>query len=234
LLGPDKNGDWYALQNNAGKSFTNKNKIISGAYRGWDGAGDHIRIMDYNGDAKEDIVLGPNSYGDWYALRNNGGTFTDAGKIIAGAYSVWSVIPNNVKILDINEDNVQDILLGPDKNGNWYALINHKTYFTDAKAVIQNLYSDWQFAGTRIQVIDYNNDGRKDIVLGPDANGNWYGLRNELQNGFSDSNTVMTKAYGTWDSAGTRIKVMDMNNDGKDDIVFDPDKNGYWYGLKQK
>lgn len=203
--------------------------VIKNAYGNWDGAGDRIRIIDYNADGRDDILIGPAGDGKWYALKNNGNSFSDVGAVISGAYGNWGSAGSRIKVIDYNTDGRDDIMLGPDGYGNWYALKNTTGSFSNMGSVISNAYGNWGGAGDRIRVTDYDADGRDDIMLGPDANGYWYGLNNTGYN-FVDRGVAICGEYGNWN--GSRTKVIDNNTDGKNDILLGPDSNGSWYILQ--
>ncbi len=232
VLGPDGSGKWYFLRNDGG-SFTDVGALITGLYSNWGSAGDRIRVIDYNADGKQDLLIGPDAYGKWYGLKNNGGTFSNQGAVISGQYGNWGASgASRIKVIDYNNDGLDDILLGPDANGKWYFLRNNGGSFTNVGALITGLYSNWGGAGNRIRVMDYDGDGKEDILIGPDAYGKWYGLKND-GGSFSDQGAVITGLYGSWGAYGaSRIKVTDYNGDGLDDILLGPDGSGKWYVLR--
>lgn len=59
--------------------FENQGAWISGAYGGWDDNSDRIRSADVNGDGRADIVIGPDSGGNWYVMLSTGSGFSDKG-----------------------------------------------------------------------------------------------------------------------------------------------------------
>lgn len=230
MLGPDRYGRWFFLQN-SGTGFYDVGARITNKYGAWETAGDRVRVMDYDSDGSDDIVLGPDAHGKWYALRNNGGSFVDKGAIISGLYGTWERAANRIRTIDVNGDGRQDIVLGPDRSGNWYFLKNNGGTFSNMGSIIRGKYGSWETAGDRIRVIDYNADGLEDLMLGPDANGKWYGLRNDGGT-FTDVGAVISGKYQEWQSAGSRIKVVDADGDGKQDLVLGPDSTGRWYLLR--
>jgi RHS repeat-associated protein len=77
-----------------------------------------------NGDGLQDVLMGPDSSGKWYVLRNTGSALVDEGPWITGAYGNWNGSPNRIRVVDMNGDGLQDVLMGPDSSGNWY-IVSH-------------------------------------------------------------------------------------------------------------
>lgn len=230
LIGPDGNGKWYILRN-TGASFQDYGAVISGKYGNWDGAGTRIRVYDYNSDGKDDVLIGPDGYGNWYVLKNNGGSFVDAGKIISGMYGSWDRAGDRIRVIDYDNDGRDDILLGPDASGTWYAIKNGSAGFQNKGAIIYNSYGNWQGAGNRIRVMHLNNDQWEDILIGPDGYGNWHALINE-GGYFSNRGNWATGMYGNMDRYPERIKTLDADGDGDKDVLIGPDGNGFWYMME--
>jgi len=66
-------------------------RVITGKYSSYSGdttAGGYP--MDVDGDGKMDIVLGPDSSGNWNVLRSTGNSFVDAGTWATGAYGSFA------------------------------------------------------------------------------------------------------------------------------------------------
>jgi RHS repeat-associated protein len=218
---------WLDRSNN----FVDLGAILGGAYGNWDGAADRIRVMDVNGDGLADIVIGPDSGGNWHVLRSTGKSFVNDGAWITGAYGGWDGAANRIRVMDVNSDGLADIVIGPDSDGNWYVLRSTGRSFVNDGAWITGAYGNWDGAADRIPEIDVNGDGLADIVIGPDSNGNWYVLRSTGKS-FVNDGAWITGAYGGWDGAADRIRVMDVNSDGLADIVIGPDSGGNWYVLR--
>jgi hypothetical protein len=79
--------------------------------------------------------------------------------------------------------------------------------------------------------MDVNGDGLQDIVIGPDAAGKWYVMRN-TGTSFVDAGAWITGAYAGWATASPRVRSMDVNGDGLQDIVIGPDGNGAWFVMR--
>jgi RHS repeat-associated protein len=79
--------------------------------------------------------------------------------------------------------------------------------------------------------MDVNGDGKMDIVLGPSSAGKWYVLKS-TGSSFINENFWIDDAYGNWWEYTNRIRPMDVNGDGKTDIVIGPRSTGEWYVLQ--
>ena len=146
------------------------------------------------------------------------------------AYGYWydGSGPARTRPMDVNGDGKTDIVLGPRTNGDWYGMLSEGDEFVD-QGSWENAYSDWSTdsAIARTRQMDVNGDGMMDIVMGPKSTGEWYvmlGTENGLENSGEWEN-----AYANFSSASSRIRPMDVNGDGKSDIVLGPKSTGEWY-----
>ena len=74
---------------------------------------------DVDGDNMDDVVIGPESTGEWYALKSQERFFERDDKYLPISYANYYDNPNNIFILDQNGDDKKDILIGPYSNGSW-------------------------------------------------------------------------------------------------------------------
>ena len=101
-------------------------------------------------------------------------------------------------VVDVNGDGLPDIVHGPDANGKWYVMQNTGSGFVDKGAWITGAYGGWN--GARVHPMDVNGDGKSDLVIGPDAYGNWYVLQS-TGTSFVDKGAWISGAYSGWDSS---------------------------------
>jgi fibronectin type 3 domain-containing protein len=212
------------------KGMNNKGAAITGVYGNWETSG-RVFVADVNGDGIADIVMGPDANGNWYVMLGTGTGFVDQGAWITGVDAEWTAGADGIRVMDVNGDGLADIEMGPDANGNWYVLLSTGHSFVDGGAWATGKYANWTGARERIYVIDVNGDGLADLVLGPDASGNWYVLES-TGTGFVDKGAWATNAYASWVGATNRTFVADVNGDGLQDIVLGPDPSGDWYVLR--
>lgn len=230
LIGPDASGNWYVLRS-TGTGFVNAGVWASGMYGSWSDKASRTWAMDVNGDGLKDLVLGPEGTGNWYVMRSTGTGFVNDGAWIAGVYGNWTTSTDRIRPMDVNDDGLEDILIGPDASGNWFVLRSTGTGFVNAGAWASGMYGSWSNKAERIWVMDVNGDGLKDRVLGPEGTGNWYVLRSTGA-GFVNDGAWITGAYGNWTTYTTRIRPMDVNGDGMEDILIGPEGTGNWYVLR--
>jgi len=241
VLGPDGNGAWFWLQS-TGTGFVDRGAVAVGAYAAWSGSSDRIRVMDIDGDGRQDIVIGPDAAGKWYWLQSNGSTFIDHGAVVSGAYGNWSGSNDRIRVIDIDGDGRQDLVLGPDANGSWFWLRSIGSGFEDRGAMITGQFGNWDGASNRVRLMDVDGDGQQDFVLGPDGNGAWWWFKG-TDAGFVNQGMLISGAYAAWAQAFAspfshlwfptqQIRVADVNGDGKDDLLLGPDSSGNVYWLQ--
>lgn len=218
IVARDSSGSLTTWLSN-GSTFTN----AGSSFPGWaDGMGwnDGLRyfVMDVNGDGKGDIVARDSS-GNLTTWLSNGTTFTNAGMSFPG----WSDAAGwntglHYFTMDVNGDGKGD-LVARDSAGNLSVWLSNGTTFTFAGSVA----TGWTDAagwndGLRYFMMDVNGDGKGDLV----ARGSAGNLSVWLSNGttFTSAGSVAT---GWTDAAGwntgLRYFPMDVNGDGKGDLV---------------
>jgi hypothetical protein len=105
-----------------------------------------------------------------------------------------------MKKADFTGDGKEDMLFGPFNNGSiigWYVWVSTGDGFEP-----NTLYPTPWITGVYGNVSDYritdvNGNGKSDIVMGPDTNGNWH-VMTSTGTGFIDEGAWITNAYGAW------------------------------------
>jgi len=160
--------------------------------------------------------------------------------ILTDNYAGWYDNSDRIRVMDVNGDQHDDIVIGPySQNGCWYVLEGQGNpgngQFIDRGCVIQ-AYAGWYDSSERLWVMDVNGDQHDDIVIGPySQDGCWY----VLQGGadavgaaeFIDRG-CQAQYKENWHDKAERIRPMDVNGDGADDIVIGPSSDGNWYLLE--
>jgi len=219
-LQPDGN-NWIALSNgNNTFQFVSRPQGLTAAFWKWNA---QLRVGDFNGDGKDDIVNLQPDGNNWLALSNGNNTFqfTYRPQGLTGGF--WQG-NSQLQVGDFNGDGKDDIVnLQPDGN-NWIALSNGNNTFQFTYRPQGLTAAFWQGAA-QLRVGDFNKDGKDDIAnLQPDGN-NWLALSNGNTFQFVSKPEGLTAAF--WQGAA-QLQVGDFNGDGKDDIVnLQPDGNNW-------
>jgi len=245
VVGPRSDGDWWLMESTPGQVpevQTTSTAMLTNAYGGWHDNTDRIHIMDVDADGDDDIIIGPQSNGNWYWLEATGGALVDRGKVFDG-YDGWYNDSERVWVADVNGDDKQDIVIGPQSNGNWYVLRsdfeNGNTF--DDLGVVMNKYKNWWNDADRIRVMDVDGDGDDDFVIGPRSDGQWFAALAE--GGLLDPDIDPDKRHSwmndnetgfrAWYNDPERIRVIDVNADGCKDLLIGPKKDtGEWWVLQ--
>ena len=254
LIGPNSNGAFHLLRS-TGSGFAVCENFINTGLGGWDNdsAPNLVNVVDVTGDALPDLVLGPNSAGQFWVYKNMGGTATSAtscqglngfaatSTLVTG-YGKWgssSAQSMLVRTMDVNGDGRMDIVIGPDDSsatpGYFYVLLSRGDGTLDDRGAWfkASTYSAWSGSANRIRSLDMNGDGMADLLFGPDGSGNWFLLQSSGAS-FIDKGTIISGvAPAPWDQSvnQNRIRGFDVNGDGLQDIIIGPDSSGRWYQL---
>lgn len=210
-----------------------KGIVQTSSYGGY--GSDRVHVLDVNGDSKKDILIGPSKSGTWSLMESNGGYLVDYGNILLSAYGSWYDNANRIRTMDVTGDGRDDVVIGPESNGNWYVLKSVEnsdgTSGLESEGLWADAYGGWYDNTNRIWESDFTGDGKADIVIGPESNGNWYLLE-------SDGTQFINKgkrldAYGSWHDHSERIHVLDIDGDGKkNDFLIGPSSKGNWYWVE--
>jgi hypothetical protein len=169
-----------------------------------------VAIDDVNNDGLNDVVLGTKTYGnsinDYKILvfiQNNNGTLNTP---IAYPYNSNSSGISSIDIIDINNDNLKDVIIGFDnKVGIFYQNSNNtlNTIFEiDTNTLVKTLKTK-----------DLNNDGLNDIVIG--TSGSFFKIYYQ-----TSSNNFNEISYSKPSVNFDEVEIGDINSDNKLDIIF--------------
>jgi hypothetical protein len=197
-------------------------------------AGLFVAVGDVNGDGKPDIITGPEATGQ--AGHTNVRVFFNQNLISTGgplapqrefnAYAPGFGGGVRLTAADLNGDGFADIIASP---GIWSGpdvrIFDGKTLTNSSEASMigEFLAYDFRyFGGVFVAAGDVNGDGKVDVITGTNGNGG-----PEVK-AFSGVNVLTSRTPTTVDdffaydpafSGGARVAVLDVNGDGKADII---------------
>jgi len=195
-----------ALSN--GTSFSTPS-IWRNGFTGWDKNTTVRTVVDVNGDGKADIV----GFGNDHVLvaLSNGSSFGTA-SIWRSGFTGWNNNTTLRTVVDVNGDGKADIV-GFGNDDVLVALSNGNSFGT--ARIWHNGFTGWNTSTHVRTLADVNGDGKADIVgFGNDdvlvalSNGINFGTARIWRSGFTG-----------WDNNTTVRTVVDVNGDGKADIV---------------
>ncbi|MDM3856987.1 MAG: FG-GAP-like repeat-containing protein, partial [Aphanizomenon gracile PMC649.10] len=201
-------GDVSKLYKNTGNGFTEDTTISLPGLS----SGSSVAWADYNGDGKQDLLLtGYTGSGDVSKLyKNTGNGFTEDTTV-----SLPSVDNGSVDWVDYNGDGKQDLLLTGFSTGLGYISKLYKNtgngFTEDTTISLPGLSSgsvDW---------VDYNGDGKQDLLLTGFSTGLGYisKLYKNTGNGFTEDTTVSLPGL-----SNSSVTWADYNGDGKQDFLL--------------
>jgi hypothetical protein len=176
--------------------------------------------VDYDGDGMLDIIVGDrNGYIHFYRRTSEAPvTLTKEADIVCGGVTIDVGYNAAPVCADWDEDGERDLLVGT--QGGEVRLYHNDTIDTDP---VYNTYTFLESSGTAInhyrncpQVLDMNQDGKKDLLCGANDNKIYY-YENTGTNAepvFSGSESIINTG-----SSGARFWVDDWNEDGMFDVL---------------
>jgi RHS repeat-associated protein len=192
---------------------------------------------DFNGDGRTDLLIGSVAGGPKILLST--GTSYVASPYVFSDTTSLSIVGTTWRPIDANNDGIDDIAF-VDSSGVWKVLYGYPASGAGrfGIAVPSSISSPAIAGGTAVLPVDYDGDGRVDILAAQTTQGsvpgsNWFFLRatgdtfSTAQGGNgSFSGTVATDTGILTSQAQTTLA--DVNGDGLPDIVY-PDSSNNWH-----
>ncbi|MCW1888720.1 MAG: FG-GAP-like repeat-containing protein [Candidatus Moranbacteria bacterium] len=186
------------------------------------GAG--VAVGDLNADGKDDLAVSAprDGNGKVYIFYNDGSYAVDGANadmiIDLGSPSATGY---TLSIEDVSADGKKDLLVG--YGSRFYIFYNDGSYPVSGSSADVVMTSASTPFGTSLGFVDYNNDGKKDILLSAmnvsSATGVVYVFYNDGAYPTNVSGADVTLTGESSSSFGTSIGTGDVNADGKEDII---------------
>ena len=177
-------------------------------------------VGDLNNDGKQDVVVANFSASTLTILRNTttvGGTtpsFDVQGPFSIGASSG----PRSVTLADINGDGTRDVLVATETTDRLSVRLNTTANGATTISLAATVTFTTGDLPRSVAAVDFNNDGRPDVVAGNYNDGTISAFRNDTLAGAGAASLV---GQGTFSAVSrpNSIEAADFNGDGKLDIV---------------
>lgn len=169
-----------------------------------------VDIEDINNDELKDVVLGMRTYGnslnDYTILvfiQNTNGTLNSP---ISYPYNSTSIGISSIDINDMNNDGLNDVIIGYDQKIG--------VFFQNNSGTLNPIYEiNTNLSINSIKTKDINNDGLSDIITG--TSGNSFKIYYQSNNGTFNGVTITKPSLNF-----NEVEIDDINNDQKPDLVF--------------
>lgn len=210
----------FAWQDDPAATFTLKATSIVGLgdKDGW-GGGTHLFTGDVNADGKSDFIA-RTSDGAIYVGMSNGSTFNST----ATPYDLTDAAgyndPLKIFVADVNGDGHTDVVARRTDGLIRTFLSNGNAYVSagDYESALGLADSGGWGTGTRYFLMDVNGDGRTDLVARY-ASGNLMTYLSIGKTFVQSTLTVLDQTDSSGWGTGLRYFTMDVNGDGKMDLV---------------
>jgi len=217
----DKSGNkWIAFADKHGRfSVTSWHKRM-----GWcSHAGSELRIGDFNGDGRSDMLCHDTRGRKWIAYANYKGNF-DAG---TGWHSNmgWCIHASaQLLIGDFNGDGRDDMMCHDKKTGyKWISFADINGHF---KGTSWQRGMGWcNHPGSELHVGDFNGDSRTDILCHDTKGNKWIAF---ATCGGTFTGTNWHKPMGWCNHNGASVHIADFNGDGRDDMLCHDGSGRKW------
>ena len=179
----------------------------------------YIRLGDFNGDGKTDIMYKTTAAYQFKIMLSNGdGSFANGVPfVISDAYAFDSSL---IQLGDFNGDGMTDILyLTTSSPYQLRVLLSNGDGTFTSGPLISNMTDCYDFHNTFIQLGDFNGDGKTDFLY---LTNSPYRLRVMLSNGDSTftSGPLISNMTDCYDFHSAYIRLGDFNGDGKTDFMY--------------
>jgi hypothetical protein len=208
-----QSGEWWVAVSNGSNGFTTSRWAVWSPNVTWV----DVKVGDFDGDGKMDIVGRVLRSGEWWVGASTGSSFTTS------KWATWStsVTWADVQVGDFDGDGKADIAGRALQSGEWWVGLSSGSSFTASK------WATWSPAVTwvDVRVGDFNGDGKADITGRVLQSGEWW-------TGLSSGSNFNTTRWAIWSPNVTwvDVRVGDFDGDGiSDDIAGRVLQTGEWW-----
>ncbi|MFQ5470060.1 MAG: PKD domain-containing protein [Gammaproteobacteria bacterium] len=219
----DVNGSWH-YQLNTGENIGNRyrfDSVVHDTNIPTDNGSRRAVPIDFNNDGRQDLLVSYNS--TLQLLQSNGNGFDVVQNVVLnlGQIPLTNYKLKNAKVLDFNGDGRQDLAIPyifNKSNHQWQVWFNSENGFLnsmDAHGVYDFGAKDYKDT----HVIDYNGDGKQELLVPNTLTGNWSIVHYTGDAPYSSFfATIDTKVANT----GYKDAMLaDINGDGLQDLVYE-------------
>ncbi len=205
----------------------------------WDWEGSKITSGDYNGDGKDDLAMlyGYKAERDVraFVFLSDSDKFVNSASWFQAGRNNWDWEGSKLVTGDFDGDGKDDLLVlygyQTERDVIAFVLKSDGNKFKSPKSWFQAGRNNWDWAGSKLSVGDYNGDGKDDLAI-------LYGYqveRDVIAFVFTSDGSKLNSPQnwwqagaGNWDWAGSKLLSGDYDGDGKDDMAM-----FYGYGGSQ-
>ena len=213
------------------------------SYRGcsgcWNLSQSRMLAADVNGDGKDDIVgaydYGTGIMGIWVFLSNGTG-FSAGQRWYRSCDRCWELGHSEFVPADVNGDGKDDVVIVYDY-GNGFIRVWNFVSDGNGFSTVQQSYLGcnkcWYMSRSQMVAADVNGDGKSDIVAAYDYGDGVMGMWGYLSDGaaFTTMERLYRSCTGCWELSRSRMLPVDVNGDGKGDVVVAYDYGGGVIGM---
>jgi hypothetical protein len=168
-----------------------------------------VTVVDVNSDSKPDIIVANYDTNNVGVLLNSGtSTFTAQANYSTG----FDSSPYSVTVVDVNSDSKPDIIVANSGTNNVGVLLNSGTGTFTAQTTYSTGTGSYPES---VAVADVNSDSKPDIIVANQGTSN-VGVLLNSGNGTFTAQRTYSSGIG---SNPTSVAVIDINSDGKPDII---------------
>jgi len=205
----------------------------------WSLSQSRMLAADVNGDGKDDMLsaydYGNGTMGIWAFLSNGTGFFPPQ-LWHRSCTRCWELGQSELLPADVNGDGKDDLVIVYDYGDGYIRMWNFLSNgggFSPMRQSYRGCTNCWYMDRSQMTVAEVNGDGKSDIVAAYDYGGGVMGMWGYLSDGaaFTSPERLYRSCERCWELSRSRLLPVDVNGDGKGDIVVAYDYGGGVMGM---